>query len=631
MIFPKDFPDKIRSTILASEVVGKKVKLKLRGKEFTGLCPFHNEKSPSFTVNDQKGFYHCFGCAAHGDVISFVMQSDGMEFKDAVIKLADDFGIPVPKVRFDAALEEKIDRDVLILEKICQFFEKNLITPAGSSAISYLQKREISANNIKKFRLGFALNSYESLTNFLKSEGFTDLEISRTGVIGKNEQGKFYDKFRNRIIFPITNKKDQVIAFGGRTISDDLPKYLNSAETDSFKKNQTLYNFFFARKPIFSKGYAVVVEGYMDAISLFINGVENVVAGLGTALGQEHLKELFFTTDKIIICLDGDSAGIRAAKRVSELALPLINAKKNIAFTFLPNDLDPDDFIKKFGAKELEKLFLNATPLSQSLFDFALIELGADKKDKISAEMKAKIEANLAAKIETIKDATSKKYFSFFFKDLLYSLGKNIGKNLERTYEKNEGKKFGKNQKQLTQNTESLSSKTYAKPLSNAAEALSKNIISLIIKFPELSEFRDDNFDIRELRFASEEMTNLKELVIESIDENKGVTAEEIIQILEESLENIGEGGAGKKDVSDLKNVLASISYITLEFARTKFSILLLKDLLLQVDQQYKEALSRIDEIETHQTAITNQKIKEISDYKASLEQKILSIEKDLT
>lgn len=631
MIFPKDFPDKIRSTILASEVVGKKVKLKLRGKEFTGLCPFHNEKSPSFTVNDQKGFYHCFGCAAHGDVISFVMQSDGMEFKDAVIKLADDFGIPVPKVRFDVALEEKIDRDVLILEKICQFFEKNLITPEGSSAISYLQKREISANNIKKFRLGFALNSYESLTNFLKSEGFTDLEISRTGVIGKNEQGKFYDKFRNRIIFPITNKKDQVIAFGGRTISDDLPKYLNSAETDSFKKNQTLYNFFFARKPIFSKGYAVVVEGYMDAISLFINGVENVVAGLGTALGQEHLKELFFTTDKIIICLDGDSAGIRAAKRVSELALPLINAKKNIAFTFLPNDLDPDDFIKKFGAKELEKLFLNATPLSQSLFDFALIELGADKKDKISAEMKAKIEANLAAKIETIKDATSKKYFSFFFKDLLYSLGKNIGKNPERTYEKNDGKKFGKNQKQLTQNTESFSSKTYAKPLSNAAEALSKNIISLIIKFPELSEFRDDNFDIRELRFASDEMTNLKELVIEAIDENKVVTAEEIIQILEESLENIGEGGAEKKDVSDLKNVLASISYITLEFARTKFSILLLKDLLLQVDQQYKEALSRIDEIETHQTAITNQKIKEISDYKASLEQKILSIEKDLT
>ena len=631
MIFPKDFPDKIRSTILASEVVGKKVKLKLRGKEFTGLCPFHNEKSPSFTVNDQKGFYHCFGCAAHGDVISFVMQSDGMEFKDAVIKLADDFGIPVPKVRFDAALEEKIDRDVLILEKIFQFFEKNLITPAGSSAISYLQKREISANNIKKFRLGFALNSYESLTNFLKSEGFTDLEISRTGVIGKNEQGKFYDKFRNRIIFPITNKKDQVIAFGGRTISDDLPKYLNSAETDSFKKNQTLYNFFFARKPIFSKGYAVVVEGYMDAISLFINGVENVVAGLGTALGQEHLKELFFTTDKIIICLDGDSAGIRAAKRVSELALPLINAKKNIAFNFLPNDLDPDDFIKKFGAKELEKLFLNATPLSQSLFDFALIELGADKKDKISAEMKAKIEANLAAKIEAIKDTTSKKYFSFFFKDLLYSLGKNIGKNPERTYEKNDGKKFGKNQKQLTQNTESLSSKTYAKPLSNAAEALSKNIISLIIKFPELAEFRDDDFDIRELRFASDEMTNLKELVIEAIDENKGATAEEIIQILEESLENIGEGGAGKKDVSDLKNVLASISYITLEFARTKFGILLLKDLLLQVDQQYKEALSRIDEIETHQTAITNQKIKEISDYKASLEQKILSIEKDLT
>ncbi len=424
MLFPKEFPEKLRSSILVSEVVGKKVKLKLRGKEFSGLCPFHNEKSPSFTVNDQKGFYHCFGCAAHGDVISFVMQNEGMSYPDAVVKLATDFSIPIPQVKFDQAREDKLSRDLLILENICQFFEKNLISDAGKTALSYLQKRKISPDNIKKFRLGFALNSYEALTKYLQAQGFSDLEISGCGVIAKNEQKKFYDKFRNRVIFPITNKKGQVIAFGGRTISDDLPKYLNSAETDLFKKNQTLYNFYFARKPIFSKSYAVVVEGYMDTISLAVNGIENVVAGLGTALGVEHLKELFFTTDRIVICLDGDSAGVRAAKRVSEIALPLISAKKNVAFAFLPNQLDPDDFIKQFGAQELEKYFASATPLSQSIFDFTLSDLGVDKKTKISAETKAKIETSLMAKVATIQDATSKKHFTYFFKDQLFLLGK---------------------------------------------------------------------------------------------------------------------------------------------------------------------------------------------------------------
>ncbi len=614
MIFPKDFPDKLRSSILVSEVVGKKVKLKLRGKEFMGLCPFHNEKSPSFTVNDQKGFYHCFGCAAHGDVISFVMNNEGLEYRDAVAKLADDFSIPIPQVKFDEVKENKLERDFLILEKICNFFEKNLISSAGNVAFNYLQKRGISSEVIKKFRLGFALNSYESLVNFLQSESFTDEEISRTGVVGINEKRKFYDKFRNRVIFPITDKKNRVIAFGGRTISDEMPKYLNSAETDIFKKNQTLYNYFFARKPIFSKGFAVVVEGYMDAISLSTNGVENVVAGLGTALGQDHLKELFFTTDKIIICLDGDVAGIRAAKRVSELVLPLINAKKNIAFAFLPNQLDPDDFIKEFGVKELEKVFVNATPLSQSLFDFALSELGVNANDKVSPENKAKIEANLALKIEAIKDATSKKYFSFFFKDLLFSLGRVSGKKSD--------KKFDKRQAKSSENSSTFAGNIHAKSSNNATEFLAKNIIALIVKFPELANFRNEDFDIREVQLMSEEMTNLKESIIEVIETGVNADAELFFDKISEF--------AAKKDLLDLKNLLASIRSITLDFAKDKLSILLLKDSLLQVEQQYKEALSKIDEIETHQTAITNQKIKEIFDYKNSLEQKILSLEKEL-
>jgi DNA primase len=599
MHFPKDFPEKLRSSILTSEVVGKKVKLKARGHEFQGLCPFHNEKSPSFTVNDLKGFYHCFGCAEHGDVISFVMKVDGLEYKDAVAKLAEDFGIPIPKVVFNEAKENALERDYLILEKACQFFERNLHTEQGAEARAYLKKRNLNSTSAKKFRLGLSLNSYEALGDFLKSEGFSDLEISRTGIIGQNDRKKLYDKFRNRVMFPITDKKNRVIAFGGRCLGDEMPKYLNSSETEFFKKNQTLYNFFFARKAIFSKGFAVVVEGYMDAIALATNGVENVVAGLGTALGTEHLKDLFYATDKIIVCLDGDDAGIRAAKRVSEIALPLINAKKNVAFAILPNRMDPDDFIKEFGARELEKVFENATPLSESLFDFALMELGIDKNKKISAENKAKIEGNLTTKIEAIKDPSSKKYFALFFKDLLFLLGKN----------------FGKNQPAII--TGGLI-KNYAKPASNLADAIARNIISFIVKFPELAQFRDDDFDVRELHFSNENLTHLKELVIEAIENNQ----ENLLEALENS--------DFSKDISEIKNILARLGTPDLDSVLIKFRILLLKDLLLQVELQYKESLGKIDEIETHQTAITNQKIREIFDYKNSLEQRILSLEKEI-
>lgn len=605
MYFSKDFPDKLRSSILASEVVGKKVKLKSRGKESQGLCPFHNEKTPSFTVNDVKGFYHCFGCAAHGDIISFVMNTEGLEYKEAVIKLANDFGIAIPQVKQDAEKENKTERDILILEKICQFFEKNLFSAAGSIALAYLQKRRIANSTIKKFRLGFALNSYDSLTNFLKNEGFTDTEIAACGVIGKNDQSKLYDKLRNRVIFPITDKKNRVIAFGGRTIGDDLPKYLNSAETALFKKSQNLYNFYFARKAIFSKGYAVVVEGYMDAISLFTSGLENVVAGLGTALGQDHLQELFFTTDKIVICLDGDSAGVRAAKRVSEIALPLINSKKNIAFAFLPNQMDPDDFVKEFGATELEKIFEKAVPLSESMFEFALIDLGLNKNKKISAEEKAKLEAALTLKIEAIKDVTSKKYFSLFFKDLLFSLGRNKGVFKQKLAVEN---------RIYAASTNNVTSST--------ADLLGKNIVALIVAFPHLAHFRDESFDIKEMPLFSEKMTHLKDLVIEAVEENSESNTDEIIKTLEKSGAN--------KDISDIISLVAGISAVDLNLVMVKFNILLLKDLLLQVDQQYKEVLSKTDEIETHQTAITNQKITEIFDYKNSLEHKILSLEKEI-
>jgi DNA primase len=581
--FPKDFPEKLRSSILVSEVVGKRVKLKQRGPEFSGLCPFHNEKSPSFTVNDAKGFYHCFGCAAHGDVIGFVMNSEGLEFRDAVVKLADEFGIAIPKVKFDETKENQLERDYLILEKATQFFEKNLHQSSSFEARNYLVKRNLNTASAKKFRLGFAPDSYEALSEFLSKEGFGEVEILRSGIVGKNDRGKIYDKMRNRIIFPISDKKNRIIAFGGRTIGDDMPKYLNSAETDIFKKNQTLYNFASARKPIFDKGYVVVVEGYMDVIALATNGIGNVVAGLGTALGIEHLKSLFLTTDKVVICLDGDAAGIRAAKRFSEIALPLINAKKSIFFTFLPQAMDPDDFIKKFGARDLESLFDSAIPLSESLLEFAMSDLRIDRNKKISAENKAKLEANLNAKIALIQDPASKKYFSIFVKDSLFLLGRG--------------------QKKMPLNFTKIT--TF--PQKNPSEDLAKNIIAFIVKFPELTRFRDDMFDLQTMHFGSEKFTHLKELILENAD-----------------LSEFGD------EMSEIENIVASLANTDLESVAIKFRLLLLKDLLLQVEAQYKESLDKIDELETYATTITNQKIKEIFDYKNSLQVMILAVEKEL-
>ncbi len=620
MQFPKDFPDKLRSQILVSEIVGKRVKLKLRGKEYSGLCPFHNEKSPSFTVNDQKGFYHCFGCQAHGDVIGFVMQSEGLEYAEAVVRLAEDHNIEIPKIHANFSQENKLDRDYILLEQIASFFEKNLQESQGRQSREYLARRGLGKDIIKKFRLGYAPNSYDALNKFLLAQGFTEKELLRSGIIAFSEQKKLYDKFRNRAIFPIFDKKNHVIAFGGRVLNlQDFPKYLNSAETEIFKKNNTLYNYSYARKAIFEKKYAVVVEGYMDVISLYAAGLENVVAGLGTALGENHFKELFTITDKIIICLDGDQAGLRAAKRAAEIALPLINSKKNISFAFLPNQMDPDDYVKNYGADALEKHFNKAISLSQALLEFAFIDLNLGQKTQITAEDKAKIEENLLKKSQLIKDNTTKKYFSQFFKDALFSLGRNFIKN-----DKNSSK-FEEKSTKKPQNLVNLGKNLHFKP-NNNADNLAKNIIALIVQFPQLAHHLDENFDIKEVSFLSSELTEIKDRTIELIEDNHQIKQENLLEELEKS--------ASSGYIKDIKNLLVAMFEFGIESSETilgrKMSLLLLKESLLQVEQQYKQSLSKIDEIETFYTTINSEKIKEIFAYKNLLEQKILDLTKEL-
>ena len=600
MYFSQDFPDKLRSSILISELIAKSVALKKKGKEFTGLCPFHNEKTPSFSVNDQKGFYHCFGCQAHGDIISFVMNKEGLNFKEAVVQIAQDFSIEIPIVKSLSSQNQnnqEHDRRLELLEEITKFFEKNLYQNFAIEARKYLQKRGINSATAKKFRLGFALDSYESLNKFLSEKNYTSKEILECGIIAKNDRGKIYDKMRNRIIFPITNKKNQVIAFGARTLGSDLPKYLNSQETEIFKKNHTLYNIFNARKAIFDKSYAVIVEGYMDAISLAINGVENVVAGLGTAIGEPHLKQLFSITDKIIICLDGDSAGIRAARRLSDIALPLINAKKNIALAILPNNLDPDDFIKAFGSSAFIKFIDDAESLSQSLFDFALLDLDLVNKAQIVAEDRAKLEAILQQKTSLILDNTCRKHFTNFFKDSLFSLTRNTSKKNFKSPSILENQAKHNNFKALNS-------------LPKQAEAIALQAISLLIFSPTLSNYQDEMFNLREVNFFDEKFTTIKEYVVDLIDND--------VKNLLEMLEN----SEFKSYNISFKTMVASLNRKNFESCENKLRILLLKDLLLQLELQYQESLHKTDDLHSN-------KIKEIFDYKNSIQLLIIELEKE--
>lgn len=604
MQFAKDFPDELRLQILASEVVGKKVALKKKGKEFGGLCPFHNEKTPSFTVNDQKGFYHCFGCQAHGDIITFVRNTQGLDFKEAVIKLANDFNIPIPIIKkenqaIEDERQQQITRDYLILEKTMQFFHKNLFDYQGQNALNYLQKRGLDINNIKRFHLGFAPDSYDSLHSHLSNNGFSKTEILNSGIIGENQNKKLFDKFRNRVIFPIFNKHNKVIAFGGRILGEGQPKYLNSAETNLFKKGFNLYNLNFARKPIFEEKFAIIVEGYMDVLALDINGIHNIVAPLGTAITSEQIQELFKITDNIVICLDGDNAGIKAMQRVIDIALPLIKANKNLRFAFLPAGLDPDDFVKQNGKIACQNLFQNAKNLSQTLFEFEAKNLGiVEFNSHIAPEKKAALEEKLLQKTNLIHDSNSKKHFIQYYRNLLFEIGKNRSKA-----------------RQINNNTNIT-------PIAKTNHEFSygESILSLVISDPKLIDYQDDYFKIRSLDFEDETLANIKESIIDFIDKNKDYNSQDLL----DHLINLSLIAQTLKNKIFLNQKSSSNNEI-------KLRILVLRYYHSQVSKQYLEFLAKIDNFDTDHSTIKEGTGKKLFGYKTDLERKILELESNLT
>ena len=315
MAVPPEFIEDLRQRVPLSDIIGRRVKLIRKGRRFSGLCPFHSEKTPSFSVVDDDGFYHCFGCGAHGDAISFLREMDGLDFMEAVERLADMAGLAMPKsTHIDPAVTRQRKAAFDILEETTKFFEARLRADEGRDAAHYIKQRGLDAATVKNFRLGYAPRS--GLQAVLASKGFSDDDMILAGVLGKSDRdGRLYDYFRDRVIFPIENRQGKVIAFGARALGDAQPKYLNSGDSPTFSKKAVLYGWVQAREAVRRKLPLVVVEGYMDVIAVQRSGIAAAVAPLGTALTPEQIALLWKLHDEPILCFDGDAAGQRAQFR----------------------------------------------------------------------------------------------------------------------------------------------------------------------------------------------------------------------------------------------------------------------------------------------------------------------------
>ena len=364
-MIPKNFIQDLLNRLDIVDVVERYVPLKKAGANFVACCPFHNEKSPSFTVSQTKQFYHCFGCGAHGTAIGFVMEHAGLGYVDAIEELARGVGLEVPHER-QAAGEayQKVAPDLYeVMQTATRYYREQL--KLSQRAIDYLKQRGLNGEIAAKFGIGYAPDGWQNLAAAFPN--YQDETLSETGLVITSDEGKRYDRFRDRIMFPIINVRAQVIGFGGRVLDKGEPKYLNSPETPLFEKGRELYGLYQAQKAIRAVHQVLVVEGYMDVVALAQHGVEYAVATLGTATTPYHVQKLLRLTEHIVFCFDGDKAGQKAAWRALENALPFLQDGKRISFLFLPVEHDPDSFIREFGKDAFEQRIQEAMPLSSYL------------------------------------------------------------------------------------------------------------------------------------------------------------------------------------------------------------------------------------------------------------------------
>ena len=384
-MIPESFIQELLHRVDIVDLIDSYVPLKKAGANYAACCPFHNEKTPSFTVSQTKQFYHCFGCSAHGTAIGFLMEYSGLGFVDAIKELASRVGMQVPEEEARRPHDgPKLTTLAEIMARAAKYYYEQL--KRSEKAIDYLKRRGLSGEIAQRFGIGYAPDNWQGLEAAF--DDYSRPELQQAGLVIRNEQGRLYDRFRDRVMFPIINQKGEVIAFGGRVIGEGEPKYLNSPETPLFEKGRELFGLPQARQALRETNTAIVVEGYMDVVALAQHGVGNAVATLGTATTATHVQKLLRQVDRIVYCFDGDSAGRKAAWRALENSLEALPAQKSIGFVFLSAQDDPDSFVRDHGKAAFERLIAQATPLSE----FLLHEL-MSRCEMSSAEGRARLVA----------------------------------------------------------------------------------------------------------------------------------------------------------------------------------------------------------------------------------------------
>ena len=504
MKYPKEYLNEIKLRLKVSQVIGKTVQLKKRGKEFIGLSPFKNEKTPSFTVNDDKEFYHCFSTGEHGNIFDFLMKTKSIGFGEAVKTLAAEAGMqPYRFSNFDKKKELRFQTYKNIFKDYTNYFNKNLFNSNNKDAINYLIKRGLEKDIIEEFKLGYVPwnnNFYEQLL-----KNYSEEDINLTGLYYKSDKtGKFIDRFNSRIIFPINNITGETIAFGGRIIRDGkLAKYINSPETEFYKKGSMIFNLDKAKNLRSDTDDVLIVEGYMDVVSVYASGIKNVISNSGTALSERQINLIWKFFNNPIICLDGDESGQTAALRIAEKLFPFINEKNKIFFSILPNGTDPDDYIKQKGKDGLIHLLKEKEIIQTFLWNYHLNKIDQSNPFEIS-----KFEKAIKKLSYSIQDETLKKYvledFLQKIKELTPIQTSKQNSNYFR-FKKKKDYKILNETKVIHQKSKNLSK----------LQITEFSILFIILNYFHIASKRLE--EISDIRFVSEKNEDLKNIIVTSI------------------------------------------------------------------------------------------------------------------
>ena len=580
MKYPKEYLDEIKLRLKVSKVVGKTVSLKKRGKEFIGLSPFKNEKSPSFTVNDEKEFYHCFSSGEHGNIFDFLMKTKSIGFGEAVKILAADAGMqPYRFSNFDKKKDLRFQTYKNIYKEYSDYFYNELFSPNNKDALDYLKKRGLSKNTIEEFKLGYVPWKNNFYQDLLKN--YSEEDINLTGLYYKHDKsGKYIDRFNSRIIFPVNNISGDPIAFGGRIVKESkLAKYINSPETEFYKKGSMIFNLDKAKECRSETKEVIIVEGYIDVVSVYSSGIKNVIANSGTALTDRQINIIWKFFSNPIICLDGDKSGQDAALRIAEKLFPIINDENKIYFSIMPDGFDPDDYVKQNGKEKFASLLKEKKIIQNYIWDYHLKKINRNNPFEVS-----KFEKEIKKMCYLIKDETLKKYV---LEDYLEKIKKLTPiQNTRRIYQ-NFQKYKNKQNYQILSETKTLHQKN-----SHFSKIQIKefSILFIMLNYPELILKKIE--DISKIIFLSEKNESLKKVIINSLldGDNKEKAQSKMTNDSKKLIEEIQENSSIKIIVKAKKNeeVLELLNDLLIELEELNN--------LRKIESLEKELINNLDE-----------------------------------